>query len=523
MLYTSLKAVAAVTALSAVTSLGMYLVACQRARALKRMNPTLTVYPVLIAPSSLLNLLNLIPRWMKISFPKNWTFDGKYDRFNETKDGVFAICTVNQTNVQVANPELSKEIMVNRYKEFLKPIQLYGVLDVYGKNIVTVEGDEWRRHRKIAAPTFSEQNNALVHESSIHIANQMFASWEKNSITAKDGKQSYRVNTSDDMMEFALSVISSAAFGIDIPWHTEPDNSEFRQGHQISFKQSLEIVVNRLQYWVITPKLLYLFPIKYLQETKQGFDEFGKYLDRIIEDAEDSASEEKPKNLLQMLTKATMSEKSPESRLSKSELKGNSFVFILAGHETTAGVLQFALTLLALHPEKQNKLFQEIRQVLGDSSIPEYKDLAKLKYVQSIMNESMRMFPPVTGIPKYTATQTLSLGPYVFPPKTFININTAGLHYNPAAWGGDSFEFKPERFMASDAPSRSGFAPFSEGPRGCVGKKFAQVEFMTLLTLISLNYTWTLPEDVDVAHVLDATQIITLKPKTPVELMFKRR
>ncbi|KAJ3223913.1 hypothetical protein HDU81_008834 [Chytriomyces hyalinus] len=522
MLRVALTAVAAGMATTAVSSLCMYLVACWRARALRRMNPTLTVYPVLIAPRSLLSILNLIPRWMKIKFPINWSFNGKYDRFRDTTDGVFAICTVNQTNVQVANAELSKEIMVNRYKEFLKPVHLYGSLDTFGKNILTTESDEWRRHRKIAAPTFSEQNNALVHESSIQIAHGMFAAWDKNSVTSSDGTRSSRVDVSSDMMEFALSVISSAAFGIDIPWHTEPDDSEFRQGCHISFRQALEIVVNRIQIWIVTPRILFLLPIKYLQDMKQGFDEFGKYLDRIIDDAEGSGSVEKPKNLLQMLVKATLAEKSPQSRLSKSELKGNSFIFIFAGHETTGGVLHFALTLLALHPKKQQKLYDEIREVLGNASTPEYKDLAKLKYAMSVMNETMRLFPPVTGLPKYTATQTLTLGPYVLPAKTYVNIHTPGLHYNPGTWGGDAFEFKPERFMAQDATS-SGFAPFSEGPRGCVGKKFAQVEFVTLLTLISLKYTWTLPEGVDAERALDTRQVITLKPKNPVEIIFTPR
>ncbi|TPX73527.1 hypothetical protein CcCBS67573_g05207 [Chytriomyces confervae] len=522
MLHSALTAVAAAVTITAVSTLCMYLAACWRARALRRMNPTMTVYAVLIPPRSVLTILNLIPPWMKIMFPPNWTFHGKYDRFKDTTDGVFAVCTMDQTNIQVANPELSKEIMVNRYKEFLKPIHLYGSLDAFGKNVLTTERDEWRRHRKIAAPTFSEQNNALVHESSITIAQGMFAAWDKNSVTSSNGTQCSRVDVASDMMEFALSVISSAAFGIDIPWHTEPDHSEFRQGFQISFRQALEIVVNQIQIWIVIPKILFLLPIKYLQDMKKGFDEFEKYLDRIIDDAEGSASVEKPKNLLQMLVKATLAEKSPESRLSKSELKGNSFIFIFAGHETTGGVLHFALTLLALHPKKQQKLYDEIRQVLGNASAPEYKDLAKLKYALSVMNETMRLFPPVTGIPKYTATQTLALGPYVLPARTYVSINTPGLHYNPAAWGGDLFEFKPERFMASDAAS-TGFAPFSEGPRGCVGKKFAQVEFVTLLTLISLKYTWKLPEGVDADRALDTRHVITLKPKNPVEIIFTPR
>ncbi|KAI8609223.1 cytochrome P450 [Chytriomyces sp. MP71] len=527
-----LKTVAVVAVLAAGTSLAMILAAKWRAAALKRANPDLTVYAVLISPYSILILLNLIPSWVKLKFPRDWMWHRKFSQFENCTDSIFAICTYDSISVHVADPHLAHEVMVKRYKEFLKPVHHYRIVDIFGKNIVSTEGDEWRRHRKVAAPTFSERNNAYVHESSVQIAQRMFAAWEQTSVSGTNGVKEHHVNVSSDMMEFALSVISSAGFGIDIAWHTEDDKSEFRikKGNTLSFKQALETVVNRLPYYIITPKPLFYLPIKYLQDTKRGFVEFESYLDQVIDDAESETSAEKPKNLLQMLAKSTFSQISEESKMTKSELKGNSFVFIFAGHETTAGVLTYALTMLAIHPEKQNKLFHDIKQELGNATIPEYKDISKLRYAVAVMNETMRLFPPVTSIPKFTATQTLSLGQFVFPAQTMVNLAIAGLHYNPAAWGEDAHAFKPERFMVGadgETPgaqfSRPGFAPFSEGPRGCLGKKFAQVEFLTLLALVSLNYTWRLPEGAKVDEVLDSTHVITLKPKKSIELLFSRR
>ncbi|KAI8620611.1 cytochrome P450 [Chytriomyces sp. MP71] len=545
-----LKAFAAVTILAATTSLGMILAANRRTAILKRANPNLTVHAVLIPPYSILTLLGLIPSWIKLKFPRDWMWHRKFSQFESCTDSIFAICTYNSTSVHVAHPHLAHEIMVNRYKEFLKPVHHYHIVDIYGKNIVSTEGDEWRRHRKVAAPTFSEQNNAYVYESSVQTAQRMFTAWEQTSVSGTNGVKEHRVNVSNDMMEFALSVISSAGFGIDVSWHTEEDKSEFRikKGNTLSFKQALETVVNRLPYYIITPRPLFYLPIKYLQDTKRGFVEFESYLDQIIDDAESETSTEKPKNviflpvkhgdililssipkLLQMLAQSTFSQKSEESKMTKSELKGNSFVFILAGHETTAGVLTYALTMLAIHPEKQSKLFHDIKQQLGNTTIPEYKDIPKLRYALAVMNETMRLFPPVTSIPKFTAAQTLSLGQFVFPAQTMVNIAIAALHYNPVAWGEDTFAFKPERFMVAEGEtpgaqfSRPGFAPFSEGPRGCLGKKFAQVEFLTLLALLSLNYTWRLPEGAKIEDMLDSGQVVTLKPKQSIELLFSRR
>ncbi|KAJ3005725.1 UNVERIFIED_CONTAM: hypothetical protein HDU68_004498 [Siphonaria sp. JEL0065] len=490
-------------------SSAIYVSAKRRGHALKKLNPSLTVHSVFISPSSLLTLLNILPSWLPIKYPKNWLFNRKFDTFADAESGIVAVCDSKNVHVYVADPELCREMMMVRYKEFLKPVHVYRVLDIYGKNIVTTEGEEWRKHRKIAAPTFSEHNNALVHEASLQIAHDMFQSWESKLVIGGNGAKGTLVNVSSEMMEFALSVISSAAFGIDIPWHEVEDPTALKNGHKMSFKQALEIVVARLHFWRLGQGLL-----------------FEKYLDGIIDDEE---VHERPKNLLQMLIKAVRDEKVAGAPvLTKSELKGNSFIFLLAGHETTAGTLTFALGLLALHRDKQEALYNDVKAILGDTDVPKYSDFSKLKYAMAVLNESLRLFPPVIAIPKFTATETLNLGPFVFPPRTNITIATPGLHFNPKAWGSDATVFRPERFLedndeAGKGTSRLGFAPFSEGPRGCLGKKFAQVEFIALLTLISLKYRISVPDGVDIEHLLDTTNGITLKPLKPIHLLFSPR
>ncbi|KAJ3021587.1 UNVERIFIED_CONTAM: hypothetical protein HDU68_009539 [Siphonaria sp. JEL0065] len=504
----------------------MYIAAYRRTNALRKLNPTLTIDTVIVSPGSILTYLDLLPSWLPIKFPANWHYNLKYQGlFRNTQSDVIAMCDANTTNIYIANPDLCREIMVNRYKEFVKPVHHYAILDVFGRSILSTEGDEWRKHRKIAAPTFSEQNNLLVYEASLHIASEMFQSWEQSMITREDGSRTVLVNVSSDMMEFALSVISSAAFGIDIPWHEVADATMLKKGYTLTFKQALEIVVARMGAWVSLPRFLYYLPSKYLNETRAGFHEFGQYLDAIIDD--DSVFD-KPKNLLQMLSKAAKEEKIDAAKLSRSELKGNSFFFLLAGHETTAGTLTFALGLLALHQEKQETLFNKTKQAIGDATLPQYIHFPKLKYALAVMNETLRLFPPVINIPKYSSTETLSLGPFVFPPHTLVTVSTPGLHFNPRIWGSDVHTFRPERFLGDEedegkGTSRLGFAPFSEGPRGCLGKKFAQVEFVFLLTLISLKYRVRVPEGVDTQRMLDAMLGITLRPTKPVTLELSPR
>ncbi|KAJ3032181.1 UNVERIFIED_CONTAM: hypothetical protein HDU68_000020 [Siphonaria sp. JEL0065] len=427
----------------------------------------------------------------------------------------FVVCDPYNSIAYIGDSSLCREVLATRSKEFGKID--YSALNVFGKNIVTTEGKEWRKHRRIAAPAFSEENNLLVHETTISLAERMFSAWQQESI---HGPNMLQVDVSNNMTEFALSVFSSAGLGIDIPWHTEADSiAALTNGHKLTFKKSLEIVLEKFFIRLMCPTMLENLPLAVLQNTKSGYQEFDQYLDEIIEDAENDL-QLKPKNLLQMLAKSAMEDKV----LDRSELKGNAFVFILAGHETTAGALAFALALLAIHKDKQQKLYQEIKSIIEDKDRPDYTDFPKLKYALSVMNETLRLFPPLVSIPKFTGNKTTTLGPFVFPPDTQIRVPVTALHFNPEIWGPDESEFKPERFMVSSlGQKRLGYVPFSDGPRGCLGKKFAQVEFVALLCMVSLRFAWELPGGKTAEEVLDAQTFLTLKPKKPIELVFYPR
>ncbi|KAJ3125294.1 hypothetical protein HK100_010878 [Physocladia obscura] len=357
----------------------------------------------------------------------------------------------------------------------------------------------------------------------------MFASWDKSN---QAGTEEHIINVGVDMMELALSVISSAGFGVDIPWHSEDQNSargfSFRTDkHTLSFKQSLEVITKNVFLWSFLPKFLFSLPIKFLRSVKIGAEEFGEYLDEIADLAESNILEH-PTNLIELLVKAGSEDSNTSAKLSRSELKGNMYIFLFAGHETTANTLTFALALLALNPEKQKKLFDEIQRELNGNK-PTYNDLSKLKYTLAIMNETLRMFPAVNNIPKVTTgSEWTDIDGTVVPPKTHVRISVIGMHYNPNIWGSTVNEFKPERFLEDGdlqfSTNKLGFAAFSEGPRACVGKKFSQIEFVTLLALVSQKYTWRVADEkLTKEYVLDATINLALKLVNPVQLAFTAR
>lgn len=243
------------------------------------------------------------------------------------------------------------------------------------------------------------------------------------------------------------------------------------------------------------------------------------------------------------ITQKTLSGAEPQNQqLSDSEILGNAFIFILAGHETTANAMHFALVLLALNPQSQRRLQKDISDTVGDRPISQWdydEDLQKLMngMPAAVVYETLRMIPAVTGIPKKTvkdSPQPLNVNghDYVIPGDTFISLDVPGAQNNPKYWptrpdisalppGNDLDQFKPERWIVdgnnqaadpinateqasprtADAgpslfkPAGGAFVAFSEGQRSCMGRRFAQVESISIVAALMHTHSVELAVD----------------------------
>jgi cytochrome P450 len=243
--------------------------------------------------------------------------------------------------------------------------------------------------------------------------------------------------------------------------------------------------------------------------------------------------------------------------LSQKDILGNAFVLIIAGHETTANSVHFALMMLAMAPGSQRRLQKEIESIFG-STPPESWDYDSCinkclgGMIGAVLNEELRLMPPVISIPKSVRKdqdQTIVLKgkKHVLPKGAFININAVGVHRNPNYWPSrgpskisgrpnDLDDFIPERWLVKEGtrsgidtpdqsdsgeedfggftgessaaelyrPVRGSFIPFSDGPRSCLGRRLAQVEVVAVLSVIFQKYSielavdqWATDEEVD--------------------------
>lgn len=426
---------------------------------------------------------------------------------------------------------------------------------LFGKSVVSTEGANWRHHRKITSPPFTEKNNHLVWLESLHQAESMMTGW-----MAKGTKDSGTVwNVATEAMRLSLHVISQAGFGVRLHWPHEGKETIIPRGHKLSYKDALETLLHNLIPIILTPRwMLSRSPLKVHKTANLAYNEWGMYMRELYHEkrAEVKRGEGREgMDLMGALVKgAGMTEDTlkadgsadaekaqalhPNMQLfTDDEILGNAFVFILAGHETAANTIHFSILFLAMQMKSQRRLQQDLDEILGDRPSTEWdyeQDMPRLfgSMCGAVMNEELRLIPPVIGIPKTTPKdrpQSLRVGgqDVTIPGSCYVTLNTTATHRNPKYWPHtseqDLLEFRPERWLLDASksagqtedelyaheegldfegpdkrpdtaatlyrPPKGAYLPFSEGYRSCLGRRFAQVEILAVLAVIFKNYT----------------------------------
>ena len=198
---------------------------------------------------------------------------------------MFIICSPGKNSLIVANAEATSQI-VTRRNDFPKPIEMYGSVDLFGKNVVSTEGQVWRHHRKITSPPFTESNNQLVWQESLRQGKSMVTSWIGN------GDASHSSIISDisaATMRLSLYVISYAGFGVKLLWPHEASEEAghadgIPEGHSLSYKDALSALLENIIPVMLIPRwFISRSPFKSNQVAYRSYLEWGKYMREIYE------------------------------------------------------------------------------------------------------------------------------------------------------------------------------------------------------------------------------------------------
>ncbi|CAE7174329.1 hypothetical protein PTNB73_02647 [Pyrenophora teres f. teres] len=446
----------------------------------------------------------------------DWTWIDRAHRSSEmhhTNGETFAHVTPREIEIHTRDPGVSDEVLRKKSAEFEKIGHYAKMLDVFGPSLVSSDGLDWNRHRKVTVSTLSDKNNRLVWSEAIHQTQQMTDYYIQKS-------EGMVIDAVDDTRKLYLHVFTSVCFGVEYDYMA-PEERYIPKGHRRSYKDCLHTTLKDLLILRLVPNWAFKLPAlpKRIKDFREASTELLQYLNEMISSAEkqfrENKKDKKVGNLLTyMVCKSEEMREEQGDSLSRDrlyltgdEVRGNLFTYSLGGHESAAHTLTFALYLLAASPQIQDWLFEELDAVLGHESdllSPETFTRAFPRLIRSlaIMNETLRLFPSVTVIPKCTgstpSTVNLNGQERVIPAGVNVYVNMPSIQVHPAIWGDDAVLWRPSRWIEPSydtsrgeqlkPPPPGAFIAWSEGKRVCPGKRFSQVGFVAALAALFLKY-----------------------------------
>ncbi|CRG89906.1 Cytochrome P450 4Z1 [Talaromyces islandicus] len=439
-----------------------------------------------------------------------WELHDRYYSHHELGDA-FMLVTPGRNWLYVGHPDIVMEI-TRRRDDFPRCIELTQVLDVFGPNLTSVEGQQWVQQRKLMASCFSERYNEVVWAESISQATDVIRYWSsRSSVTTTD----------EDLRSLSLGVLCKVGFGKSYKFEGHEETSHADPA--ANYKDCLKLILENCIFLIamgpsfFTKTRPWLLPFKW-QQLGEAVRAFQNSMTDMYETEKRNVADGKlgvdtgHRTFLSSLAKASLDAKEGEG-LTEREIYGNMFVINFAGHDTVSHVFTFAVNFLASYPEVQDWLSEELRHVLSDRPPHEWSfanDFPRLKRCMAVLYESMRLYTPVP-VSKWTddKAQSLDVGEktLVVPANTMICLSYSSLHTDPRWWGSDSLTWRPSRFIKKNKenadskcsgpdldaeqflpPRRGSFLSWSEGARDCPGRKFSQVEFVA--TIASIFRDW---------------------------------
>jgi cytochrome P450 len=391
-------------------------------------------------------------------------------------------------------PELARRVLRDDYASYSKAgtPDDYMLTPLLGDGLLTSNGETWARQRHLCAPSFRraavEEFDALMAAAASDLAD----SWAK----AADRNEAVRVD--HDLTSLTLRIVVAALLG--------SDQADLGRG----FGRAVDAINRFIGHYDGTAPM-----IGDMAARRDAYAAAERFLRSVvgllIAARRMSGSAETHDDLLAAMMN--------DAGLSDTELYDQVLTMVMAGHETTAKALTWTLHVLAGQPEAADAVQAELRLVLG-GRLPTAADLPRLGLTRRVIDEAVRLYPPVWLISRRTTKDT-ELGGYPVPEGTLVCISPWTMHRNPDHWP-DPERFDPGRFLPDAVAARPSHAylPFGGGPRVCIGRAFALTEAALVLATI-------LPR-LDLAHVpgsppVEPEALVTLRPRDGLIMRVQRR
>jgi cytochrome P450 len=363
----------------------------------------------------------------------------------------------------VSDPEAVRRVLVTHARDYDKQTIQYRSLSlVTGEGLLTTSGEVWRRQRRMVQPAFHHEVLEGVVGYAVRAADELISRWG-------DLSRGAVIDIDEAMMRVALETVGASLFGTDL----SGDADRLAR----ATIEALDVVVARAQVPVQPPDWLPTRPTRRLRAALVQLDDA---VASMVASRQRAGSADEPSTLLDLLVEAAAA----DPPIPASEVRDELVAFLVAGHETTASALTWALWLLAGDAEVQGEVARELDEVLGERALT-YADLDRLPWTRAVFDEAMRLYPPVWLVSRHAKEDDVLAGREI-PAGSLIIMTPYIAQRDPLLWEAPT-EFRPQRFLDGHRRGAAGdaiFWPFGLGPRMCIGRDFAYVEGMAVLSVL---------------------------------------
>ncbi|WP_317496198.1 cytochrome P450 [Haloechinothrix sp. LS1_15] len=405
----------------------------------------------------------------------------------------------------ISRPELAAHVLVSNQANYRKARTYKPMTEVLGNGLLTNEGEDWARQRRIVQPMFARRHIDSFAPAMVAAAHTTLESWAAR----PDGAL---LDVAEEMSALALDVAGRALFSADLTGEAGamgPALATVLDAFTKVVRSPLFLVAPNYHRWPTPNRLRARAAEAQLHGVVDGLISRRRAEQRLPGDAG-------ARDLLDMLLAAR--DETTGEPMSEQQVRDELMTFLLAGHETTANALAWTFMLLSRNPEARDRLEAEVDEVLAGREATA-ADADKLTWTSAVISESMRLYPPAWIIER-EAIAADELDGEPVPADSVVAPAPYLLHRNPDQWPNPE-GFDPTRFLPGEGSARHRFAylPFGGGRRQCIGGGFAMLESVLLLATITQRYRL----DLVPGFREEPVPTITLRPRRGIPMRLHRR
>ncbi|KAM6982456.1 cytochrome P450 3A40-like [Tautogolabrus adspersus] len=434
----------------------------------------------------------------------------KYGKVWGTYDG-------RQPVLAIMDTAMIKTILVKECYSVFTNRRDFGLNGPLRDAVSIVEDENWRRIRSILSPSFTsgrlKEMYKIMEQHSSNLLKSLHKKVEADEV----------IEVKEVFGPYSMDVVTSTAFSVDIDsinHSSDPFVANIKKMVKFNFMNPLLVLLVLFPFLgpVFEKMNLSIFPASVLEF-------FYNFLKTIKSDRNKNEHKNRV-DFMQLMVDAQASENkedtgSEKKGLTDNEILSQAMIFIFAGYETSSSTLGFLSYDLAINPQIQKRLQEEIDETFPNKGKPTYEALMQMEYLDMVINESMRLYPIANRLERM-AKASVEVNGMTIPKGTTVMIPVYTLHRDPALWP-EPDTFNPERFSKENKDNIDpySFLPFGAGPRNCIGMRFALVMMKLAMVEILQDFSFVTCKETDVPLELGVDGFTT--PKNPIKLKLEPR